>query len=248
MIDIHAHIMPGIDDGAETMREAIHMLRTASEKGVHTIAVTPHCNIEGLYENYYDECFFDRFHKLEAEIVKEKIAVKIVPGMEVYASEEVPELLQKGRIITLNGSRYLLIEFGNQKDLPLINFVINELVALGYIPIIAHPERYPYVHKIPVMASQWLEKGCLLQVNKGSILGSFGRHARNTAIYMLKHNMVSFIASDAHSSLMRNTDMSAVYDFIRNNYSEETAHMLLEVNPGKVIYNHDFAEQRLMLN
>lgn len=241
MIDIHAHIMPGIDDGAETMRVAIHMLRIAMEKGVHTIAVTPHCNIEDLYENYYDESFYEQFQQLKAEIAKERMPIRIVPGMEVYASEWVPELLRRRRIITLNGSRYLLIEFSNQKDLALINFTINELVVLGYIPIIAHPERYPYVQKTPYMVTQWLERGCLLQINKGSIMGSFGRHARNTALYMLKRNMVSFIASDAHSSLLRNTDMSSVYSFISNNFSTELAHTLMEVNPGKVIYNHDLS-------
>jgi len=248
MIDIHSHIMPGIDDGASNMAEAIGMLRIASESGVHTIVATPHCNVEGLYENYYNDDYFILFQKLKLEAAKEKIPIEILPGMEVYASEEVPALLKEGKIMTINGSRYILIEFGNQKDLALINFVIDELTNLGCVPIIAHPERYSYVQKSPLIAASWIKRGCLIQVNKGSILGSFGNHAKNTAIYMLRQGMVSIIASDAHGSLIRTTDMSAVYDYIWNNFSEEMAYTLMEQNPYKVIHNLDIIEQKLILN
>jgi protein-tyrosine phosphatase len=247
MIDIHAHIMPGIDDGASSMREAIHMLRIAADNGVHTIAATPHCNVEELYENYYDEKYFTLLNRLKAEAANEKIPINIVSGMETYATEELPMLLKKGKVITINHSRYLLLEFGYRKDLGLIEFIINELTELGYIPIIAHPERYPYIQKAPNMAEQWIKKGCLLQLNKGSLLGSFGRHVKKTAMYMLKHNMIYLIASDAHSSLMRNTDLSAVYKLLSDSFSEDMAHKLMEENPYKIIYNHDITEHKLML-
>lgn len=240
MIDIHAHILPGIDDGPKTIREAIHMLRIASEKGVHTIAATAHCNIDDLYGNFYHEKYYSIFKELEAEIASEKIPVKIVAGTEVYASEELPALLKMGKIISLNKSRYILLEFGNHKDLALISFVISELISLGYIPIIAHPERYPYVQKEPHLAGLWLKQGCLLQLNRESILGTFGKLAKNTAIYLLKRNMASFIASDAHDPFMRTTDLSAAYNFISDYFSENMAYLLMEENPGKVMCNHDF--------
>lgn len=247
MIDIHAHIMPGIDDGAATMEEAIQMLKIAAENGVYAIVATPHCNMEGLYENYFDDDYYALYKRLEAEAAKENIPVQIIPGMEVYASENVLELLQQGKIITIGGSRYLLIEFGMQKDLALINFLIDELLAMGYIPVIAHPERYPYVQKTPQLAANWLKQGCLLQLDAGSVLGSFGRQAKNTAIYMLERNMVSFVASDAHGERHRTADLSTVFDFLCSNFSLDLAIMLLEDNPAKVIYNHDFSEMKLML-
>ena len=247
MIDIHAHIMPGIDDGAASMAETLVMLRTAAENGVHTIVATPHCNAENFYENYYDKYYMALFDKLVAEAEAENIPVKILPGMEVFADENILELVKQGRVITLGGSRYILIEFGMEKDLALINFITDELLAMGYVPIIAHPERYPYVQRAPHMAGKWLKSGCLLQANKGSILGAFGRHAQNAALYMLEHNMISFIASDAHGALHRTTVLSGVFDFICSNYSLEMAYMLLEDNPAKLIENRELSELKLML-
>jgi len=242
MIDIHAHILPGIDDGASNFAEAMRMLQTAAESGVHTIVATPHCNIHGMYENYYGKEYINLFKELSVEAARENIEIKIVPGMEVYASENILELIQDGRIITINGSRYILIEFGFKKDLALSNFVISELLALGYIPIVAHPERYPYVQKAPHLAWHWQNQGCLLQLDKGSLMGEYGKQAKNTAIYLLNHNMVSLIASDAHGANQRSADMSAVYDFLCSNFSLELAYRLMEQNPRKVIYDHEFAE------
>lgn len=239
MIDIHAHIMPGIDDGARTMREAIHMLKTAADKGVHTIAATAHCNLIELYENYYDENYVTLLNELKAEAAYEKIPINIVSGMEVYATEELPLLIKQGRVIGLNGTRYLLLEFGPARDPALMYFVIDELKSLGYVPIIAHPERYPYIHRALHMAKEWIKMGCLLQLNKGSLLGSFGREVKKTAMYMLKQNMVSVIASDAHSPIIRNTDMTAVYQLLSENFSEDLAHQLTEDNPYRIIQNLD---------
>jgi len=247
MIDIHAHIMPGIDDGAANLTESLMMLRAAAEHGVHTIVATPHCNTEDFYENYYDEYYMALFDKLVAEAKAENIPVKILPGMEVYASENILELVKQGRIITLGGSRYILIEFGMEKDLALIDFITDELLALGFVPVIAHPERYPYVQRAPQMAGKWLKAGCLIQANKGSILGAFGRYVQNTALYLLKHNMISFIASDAHGVLQRTTDLSGVFDFLCSNFSLEMAYMLLKDNPARLIENRELSELKLKL-
>lgn len=246
MIDIHAHIMPGIDDGAESLTEALMMLRTAAENGVHTIVATPHCNMQDFCENYYDDYYMALFDRLVAEAAAENIPVKILQGMEVYASENIPKLLKQGSIIPLGDSRYILIEFGMEKDLALIDFISDELPAMGYVPIIAHPERYPYLQRAPHMAAKWLKAGCLLQVNKGSILGTFGRHTQKTALYLLEHNMISFIASDAHGALRRTTDLSGVFDFLCSNFSLEIAYMLLEDNPARLIDDRDFSKLKLM--
>lgn len=235
MIDIHTHLLPGMDDGAQTMEDSIKMAEMALESGIHSLIVTPHCNIEGLYENYYNDKFMKKFLEFEEGLAKENIPLRIMPGMEVYGTEEVPELILRGEIATLNNSRYLLLEFGFHKDISLMEYLINEITDLGLKPIIAHPERYPYVQKNPDMTVHWIEQGCSLQVNKDSIMGSFGHHVRNTALYLLKNNLISIIASDAHGLMMRTTNLSEVYRFICNNFSDGYARMLLEENPLRVI-------------
>lgn len=246
MIDIHTHILPGIDDGSQTMSDSIRMAQIAADSGVDALIVTPHCNIEGLYENYYDDALVKRFRALETMIKEEKIPLDLYLGMEIYGTEEVPELLRKGRLVTLNQSRYLLLEFSFRKDLLLIDFIISEIKEQGYIPVIAHPERYPFVQKHPDIVYQWIDQGCAIQINKGSILGNFGFSARNTALYLLEYHLVSFIASDAHSPLQRTTDLSRVYQYIKSKYSEKYTEILFKENPRRVIEDKDLIKTRQM--
>lgn len=235
MIDIHTHILPSMDDGSKSIEESIQMAKIAAESGVHTLVATPHCNIEGRFDNYYNEVFEERFQAFAKAVQEEQIPLQVMPGMEVFATEEVPELLKEGKLITLNHSRYLLMEFSFREDLSLTQFLINEVTSQGCHPIIAHPERYPYVQRHPEMVYEWLERGCFLQVNKGSILGSFGSRPRITSLILLEHNLVSFIASDAHSSIHRTTSLSEVSHIISNYFSKEYADIIMEENPKRVV-------------
>lgn len=239
MVDIHTHILPHMDDGPETMEDSIFMAKIAAESGVDILFATPHCNRKGSFDNYYDLDFEQQYQNFEQRLKEERIPITLLPGMEVYGTEEVPDVLRRGNIITLNHSRYLLLELGFRKDLSLFEFLIDEIKDLGYIPIIAHPERYPYVQKTPDMLNELLNKGCLLQVNKGSILGSFGYRAREIAMILLHHEMVSFVASDAHSPLHRTTDLSIIYDMISRQYSEDYAKLLLNENPGCIVTDRE---------
>jgi len=242
MIDVHAHILPGIDDGPETMSDALRMARSACDSGVSRLIVTPHSNIRGIFENYYEDTLIHHFHNFEAELIKENINLQVMLGMEVYATEEVPELLQKGRLTTLNQSRYLLLEFGFHEDILFIDFLIKELMHRGIVPVIAHPERYPYIQKHPDMIYRWLELGCSIQINKGSIMGSFGFRARDTALYLLEYHLVSMIASDAHSPSLRTTELTGIYSYLKSRYSEAYATLLLHDNPERVIENRDLIQ------
>jgi protein-tyrosine phosphatase len=242
MIDLHTHILPETDDGSESIEDSVRMAKLAVESGVHTLIVTPHCNVKDTFDNYYDEALEQRFQAFSKALRKEELPLTVVLGMEVFGTEEVPELLWKGKLITLNHSRYLLIEFGFREDLPLVDFLINEITDQGYCPIIAHPERYPFVQRNPYLVYDWLERGCSLQVNKGSILGSFGRSIKNTSMILLEHNLVSFVASDAHGPHRRTTDLSGVRIFLEDNFTKEYADLLLEDNPRCVIENRELAD------
>lgn len=246
MIDLHTHILPGIDDGAESMEESIKMARIAYASGVRTLVVTPHCNRGGSYDNYYDERLGEHYNNFVAEVKKEKVPITILLGMEVYGDEEVPNLLHSGRLATINQSRYLLLEFAFEEGTLLMDYLINEVLNLGYIPIIAHPERYLYVQRHPDIISRWISQGCLIQVNKGSILGNFGFNARNTAMFLLEYNMVTVIASDAHSHIQRTTDLSRVYYYIKSMYSYEYAELLFQTNPKRILANEDLIKPHHM--
>lgn len=235
MIDIHTHILPGVDDGSDSMATSIQMARMAAKCGVTTIVATPHCNIEGEYENYESYIQEEIVQEFRQELKDQNINIDIVAGMEVYATEEVPELLLSGNIITLNYSRYLLIEFDFRENPSLIDYVLDEIRNQGLRPIIAHPERYPYVQDNPCIVYDWIYQGCSLQVNKGSILGSFGSKARNVAHYLMNQNLVSFIASDAHGMGRRTTNLGTTYQYISDHYSDEYADILFKENPNRVL-------------
>lgn len=237
MIDIHTHILPGMDDGAESMEASLIMAEMSLRSGVDTLIVTPHSNVEGVFDNYYDDAYIQCFRSFERALRERRLPLNIVPGMEIYASEGVPELLRQGRLITLNHSRYLLIEFNFYEDPGFIEYMLTEILENGYCPIVAHPERYHLVQKHTDIVCRWMELGASLQVNKGSILGSFGYRSRETAYYLLEHNLVSFIASDAHNINRRTADLAEVYHFIRRVCGTEYAHILFYENPKRLLKN-----------
>jgi protein-tyrosine phosphatase len=237
MIDIHTHILPGMDDGSKTMEDSLIMAEMALRSGVDTMIVTPHSNVEGIFDNYYDDAFIQSFRAFDKVLKERKLPLTVAPGMEVYASEDVPELLRQGRLITLNHSRYLLIEFNFYEDLGFIEYLLTEILESGYCPIIAHPERYHLVQKHTDIAFDWLEMGASLQVNKDSILGTFGYRSRETAFYLLEHNLASLIASDAHNPYRRTADMSEVYHFVRRVCGMDYANILFCENPKRVLKN-----------
>lgn len=239
MIDIHAHILPGLDDGSETMEESLKMADLAVQSGVDTLVVTPHCNVNGIYDHYCNDSMIGCFQSFELAVKQRGLPLSVLPGMEVFASEEVPELLKQGKLITLNKSRYLLIEFDFYEEEDFIEELLTEIIKLNYYPIIAHPERYPLVQKYPEIVYHWRDMGCQIQMNKGSVLGGFGYRSRETALELLEHNLVSCIASDAHSPRHRTTDMSGIYHFICRYCGAEVAHILFNENPRRVVENRD---------
>lgn len=242
MIDIHTHILPGVDDGAASMEEALQMARMAVAGGVDTLFLTPHCNVGYLYENYYDDKMERYFRNFEHAVREQRLPLTILSGMEVFGSLEVPELLMEGKLITLNHSRYLLMEFGFDIDKEWSAFLLQEILSLGFRPVIAHPERYPIIQKYPEIAGEWVELGCAIQVNKGSILGNFGRNARETAFMLLDQRLASLVASDSHGLQRRTPGLFEVYHVISNHFSSVYADILMRDNPKRVIEDKELIE------
>lgn len=235
MIDIHLHILPYLDDGAEALEDAIIMAELAVESGVRTVIATPHTNIRGVFENYYDHRVKEAFESFKEVLKERNIPLQLYEGMEIYGEGDVIGLLKKGKLISLNSSRYILIEFPFRESPTYINRKLEEVYYEGYVPIIAHPERYACAHEDMSVVFNWLNKGCFIQLNKGSITGYFGRRCKRIALSLLNEGIVSFVASDAHSPYRRNPCLDGVRSLLEEYYPLEYIRDIFEVNPMKVI-------------
>lgn len=237
MIDLHTHILPGLDDGAQDLDCALAMAQLAADSGVNALVATPHCNLPGSRSNYWDRGLHRSFTEFQQALDRAGIPITVFPGMEVFGTPQVPALLQEGRLITLAHSRYLLIEFPFRDYAGEATRVLSRVAELGYRPVVAHPERYRYVQENPTLLNRWVELGSLLQVNKGSILGRFGRREELLSLALLDRGFAAFVASDAHSPTVRTTWLRDVRDFLREEFSPALAQRLLEDNPDRVLKN-----------
>ena len=235
MIDIHAHILPGLDDGSDRTRTSLEMAALAVRSGVTDLIATPHSNQRGRFENYASEELTAQFERLKGVLKQERIDLRLHLGMEVYATSDMAELYREGRLLTLAGSRYLLMEFGFHDDAYYMEHVLRDVMDTGVTPVLAHPERYHALQRLPEIMVDWVRAGVHLQINKGSLSGAFGNEAFRLAAEMLDHELVSFVASDAHRSDQRTTVLKDVYHWIAAHYSEHLAERLLRANPRRVL-------------
>ncbi|HIZ12458.1 MAG TPA: hypothetical protein H9817_00810 [Candidatus Mediterraneibacter stercorigallinarum] len=234
MIDIHTHILPGIDDGAQDIYDSIEMAALAYENGTRVIVATPHCNIPGLYDNYFGKEYTRLFQYTKKVLRKEVPGITLLAGMEAFTTEAVPRLLTEGKIFPINRTRYVLMEFDFREDPGFADRMLEQVRQVKGIPVVAHAERYEFVQDDPEIVYRWKQSGCEIQVNKGSFMGRFGRHAREAAYALLNHNLVSVIASDAHSPIQRTTCMADAYDELLGGYPREYLDVLFDSNPKRI--------------
>lgn len=238
MVDIHAHILPELDDGSDHVLMSLRMAEMAARSGVTDLIATPHANQRGRFDNYASPALQNCFTQLQELIREERIPLALHLGMEIMATEDAPERYRDGELLTLAGSRYLLIEFGFSDSGKKMERILSAFQSLGVVPVLAHPERYFAVQDRPEMLYDWVMGGVHLQINKGSLSGAFGEKPFRTAVRMLKHDLASFVASDAHRSDWRTPVLSETYHWLSANVSERRAHRLLQDNPKRVLQNH----------
>lgn len=238
MIDIHTHIMPGIDDGADNMEESLAMAELAWESGVNTIVATPHSNIRGVFENYDSPEWRKLFAGLQEYLKVHGCKVNLIAGAEIYASDHVAERIASGALRSINNSRYYLMEVPFDADPYWCEDIWYSVLDMKKIPIIAHPERYYCIQDNPAILYEWMKMGCLSQMNKGSMFGRFGRRAKHVAEVLLDHDLVTCIASDAHSPYVRTTFMADIREYLMDMYGERRMERLLYTNPERIIKNH----------
>ena len=242
LIDIHTHIMPGVDDGAKNYPMALQMLKNAAAGGTTDVFLTPHCAPSYGFFNYNDDALGTCFNRLCYEVRKQNIPIRLHPGMEILFEGRTEFLGQIQDYYPLCGSRYYLIEYYFDVTESIFLEGIKCVTEIGGIPIIAHPERYERIQEDclsqkGVCIREAAQKGALFQINKGSLTGKHGTKSLHTAVWMLEQDLVDFIASDAHHPRYRNAGLRNVDREIREKYGEAKAIRIFEKNPRKVIEN-----------
>lgn len=246
MIDIHAHILPGVDDGSDSLAESIEMAHIAASCGTKVIAATPHCNIQRHFHNYEDSgTCKDICTQLRSAIEREKIPLTVVRGMEIFGVGDIYRMIRERKLISLNHSGYFLIEFPFDMHPDEISEGLDMVFRAGGIPILAHPERYYCVQDTPNLIYEWMCEGVLTQINKGSFLGDFGRSEERTAVLLLEHDLITCLASDCHGTQWRSPNMQDVRQFIRTKAYEETTDLLLYENPKRILDGKKISQRNI---
>jgi protein-tyrosine phosphatase len=193
MVDMHSHVLPGIDDGAKTPEESIILIRKMMELGIKKIIATPHVMID-FYKNT-PETINNALEILKAELIKENIDIPVEAAAEHYFDETFEARVKEGKLLTM-GDNYALFEFSFINQPPNAISVIQKMNDMGYKPILAHPERYPYLDLEQYKnLHSW---GCSFQLNTISLTGYYGREAKKQAESLIDNDLIDFISSDMH--------------------------------------------------
>ena len=234
VIDLHSHILPGVDDGAMVLDDALEMADTAVASGVRHMIATPHYNYYGHTSNAQIRQAYTR---LQEALDYHCIPLKLSLGMENIATRNLPKLLEAGEALTYPNSKYFLVEFftdATERDLIEIP---NACAEAGFLPVIAHPERYRAVLDDPSIAKLWVDQGWGVQLNRDSLLGLFGQRYFACADYMLSRGWANLIASDAHDLHRRTTNWSAAFTQLPKRIPHRILEECLIVNPRKILEN-----------
>lgn len=236
MIDTHCHILWGVDDASTTLEASMDMIRVAVADGISGIVATSHIK-EGLFDNTPAK-LEEVVDCLNKEIKKQNLPITIYYGGENYMSYYTMHKLKEGLFATYNHGKYMLCEFAwtkNGKDDP--TRFIKTVIEHGFIPVIAHPERYQVVHEDYSLLHKWKQMGCLLQVNRTSIFGYDKiAKANYTANKMLEDDLIDLIASDAHRAYApRYPKLSDAYKYIEKRFGKAKADLYFVENPKKLL-------------
>lgn len=236
-IDIHTHILPGVDDGAESMMQSIRMARIAAMEGISRIILTPHQRADRRCVS--PEGIERRMKLLQEEIDRQKIPIRLYPGSELFYRHGIEELLAAGKLMTLAGSSYCLVEFFPEENYAYIRDGLNRLSAFGFRPILAHAERYERINEEDHAAELKRQTGCLYQVNAGALTGENGFTWKSRSRKLLKNGLVDFIATDAHNEKERGPRIGRCADWLEKRLGEAERKRLLTGNPAAVLADRE---------
>ena len=196
MYDLHAHILPGVDDGVKTLEDSVEMAWRATKSGTETMLCTPHR--KDIIENHSVQYIQELLDKLRLELDERGIEIKLFLGMENHLDLELPEALANGQALRINGTRYAMVELPYLGYPIYVDNVLYQLQVQGITPVLAHPERVQAIQQKPELLAGFVERGMLSQITAGSVAGQFGGKVKKLARDLLKQGLVHVLASDAH--------------------------------------------------
>jgi protein-tyrosine phosphatase len=239
MIDIHSHILPGLDDGPKTWEEARDMARLAAADGIRTMAATPHLfppkgGAGGAIND--KEKILAHLAQFQEKLLAEEITLEIIPGCDVPLSRESLQLLDEGLVLTINDARrYLLLELPDTSFPPAIEEIVFRLQSKGLTPIITHPERHFIFQEMPRKLARLLDLGCLAQLTGHSLMGGFGRRIASFARQLVKQGYIHILASDAHDARHRPPLLSAAVTELAGLVGKGRARAMARDIPEKIV-------------
>jgi protein-tyrosine phosphatase len=235
MIDTHLHILPGIDDGPETLQESLELAQALVQEGISYAIATPHYNDEYPQRPVVD--IQERVQEMQQELDRHNIPLRLFAGHEALIKPGLVEDIQSGRLATLNNSRYLLLELWSSTWLPETERVIFELQVQGIVPLIAHPERYHAIQQNPARLAALLQQGAKAQLIASSLVGMQGKTIRRTAEILLKKGLIHCIASDAHGLQRRPPGVVRGLQRAVEILGQKRVHEMIETWPSMILNN-----------
>lgn len=241
MIDIHNHVIFEFDDGAKSLEESLDMLKMAADQGISDVFATSHFN--EVLNPKMEEDYFRKLKVLQEETQQHGIPVRVHSGSEIFFHHYMEQTIKKRRTSTLGDQGlYVLMEFPLYLLPSGVEETLFKLNMEGYIPIVAHPERYSALHERPEKILNFIRFGGLLQVNAGSLLGDFGRTVKKIATWLVENQYVHFIASDAHSKGGRSFKLAKAAAMLEEHCDKSYIESIVTHNPQKII-DHEKLEK-----
>lgn len=229
MIDLHHHLLPGLDDGPREMETSVEMARIAAEDGITHVVCTPHANNQFAYNR---ERVDDLVAELSSRLEREGIALKLGRGCDFHLTyENITDAKEHPDEFSVNGRGYLMMEIPDYGLPPQLTDTFYQLQLAGMVPVLTHPERNATLQDDQERLEEWLRGGVLMQVTAGSVTGTMGRRAQKMAHAMLDRRWVHFIATDAHNTTTRPPRMRAAFEQIATRCGSEYATLLCVSNP-----------------
>jgi protein-tyrosine phosphatase len=237
MVDIHSHILPMVDDGAQSWEVAVAMVKMAERDGVTHVVATPHANYEYAYNRENHTALLGELQNKVGD------GVQLILGCDFHFSyDNLEDALQHPGRYTIGNTRYLLIELSDFSIPPQIPNMLFSLTSKGLIPILTHPERNPMLQRHPERVAEWVALGMLVQTTATAFTGKWGKGVQKLAHWFAEKRLVHVIATDAHSANHRNPILSEARKVVAESHGEAYANALVGTNPLAIINNQSLPE------
>jgi protein-tyrosine phosphatase len=241
MIDIHSHILPGLDDGAQNLGQAIEMAKAAVHEGIHTVIATPH-HANGKFLNEAADVR-NAVSLLNNELQERCIPLEILPGQEIRVYNGLLDDIYNKSLMALHDSKYILIELPPAYIPESLDELLHELQVMGLTPIIAHPERNQEIVEDPDKLYKLVGQGALSQVTSHSLTGQFGRKIQKVSVELCRSNLAHVIASDSHNVTQRPFALGEAYQVIDRELGPDVSEIYRN-NAVHIIHNNEIHRQK----